>query len=131
VIDVAWSWGGFYGGTLQQLDFGVTLKPSRHVAVSMQAERDTVALPEGAFVTDTLTVRGDYNFTANVSWANLAQYDNQSRVAGLQSRFRWILQPGNDLFLTINRGWRRTLDDGRLEPVFDRASAKFQYTIRL
>ena len=53
-----------------------------------------------------------------------------SKVAGLQSRFRWILQPGNDLFLILNRGGRRTLDDSRFEPIFDRASAKLQYTMR-
>lgn len=130
VIDAALWWGGFYGGTLEQIVFGATLKPSRHVALSVQGERDAAILPEGAFQTDLLTVKADYNVTPNLSWANLAQYDNESRVVGLQSRFRWILQPGNDLFLTINRGWRRTLDEGRFVPVFDRASAKLQYTIR-
>jgi hypothetical protein len=100
------------------------------VALSVQGERDVAVLPEGAFQTDLLTVKADYNATPNLSWANLAQYDNASRVAGFQSRFRWILQPGNDLFLTINRGWRRTIDEGRFEPVFDRASAKLQYTVR-
>ena len=77
-----------------------------------------------------VTSRVDYNFTADVSWANLVQYDNESRIAGLQSRFRWILQPGNDLFLVLNRGWVRTLDDNRFEPSFDRGSAKLQYTFR-
>jgi hypothetical protein len=130
VIDMAWWWGGFYGGTLDQLEFGATLKPSRHVALSVQAERNTVALPEGLFTTDILALKADYNVTPNLSWANLAQYDNESSVAGWQSRFRWILQPGNDLFLIINRGWRRTLDESRFEPLFDRASAKLQYTFR-
>ncbi|MCU1385306.1 MAG: hypothetical protein JWL71_4003 [Acidobacteria bacterium] len=130
VIDAAVWWGGFYEGTLGQVEFGATLKPSRHVALSVQGERDVAMLPEGAFQTDLLTVKADYNVTPNLSWANLAQYDNESRVLGLQSRFRWILQPGNDLFLTINRGWHRTLDEGRFEPVFDRASAKLQYTTR-
>ena len=130
VVDAAWWWGGFYGGTLQQLEFGATLKPSRYVALSVQAGRNSVALPEGSFQTDILTLKADYNLTPNLSWANLAQYDNESRVAGLQSRFRWILQPGNDLFLIINRGWRRTLDESRFEPLFDRASAKLQYTVR-
>ena len=32
----------------------------------------------------------------------------------VQSRFRWILQPGNDLFLVLNRGWFRTFDGGRI-----------------
>jgi hypothetical protein len=87
-------------------------------------------LPEGLFVTQILTVRADYNVTPNLSWANLMQYDNESRVAGLQSRFRWILQPGNDLFLVLNRGWQRSLTDDRFEQLFDRASAKLQYTFR-
>jgi hypothetical protein len=130
VIDAAWWWGGFYGGTLDQLEFGATLKPSRHLALSLQAERNTIELPQGFFNTDILTLKVDYNATPNLSWANLAQYDNESRVAGLQSRFRWILQPGNDLFLILNRGWLRTLDESRFEPLFDRASAKLQYTVR-
>lgn len=130
VIDAAVWWGGFYGGTLEQIELGATLKPSRHVALSVQGGRNIVALPEGSFRTDVLTVKADWNVTANLSWANLAQYDSESRLAGLQSRFRWILQPGNDLFLIVNRGWRRPLDESGFEPVFDRASAKLQYTVR-
>jgi hypothetical protein len=108
----------------------VTVKPNTHVAISAQAERNDVTLPEGRFFTEILTIRADYNFTPNISWANLTQYDNESRVAGWQSRFRWILRPGNDLFLVVNRGWFRTFDDGRFEPRFDRESAKLQYTFR-
>src|SRR3954468_22317852 len=130
VIDTALWWGGFYAGTLEQIELGVTFKPSRHVALSGQAERDIGRLPSGSFQTDLLTLKADYNVTANVSWANLCQYDNDSRVAGLQSRFRWILQPGNDLFVIVNRGWRRALDGNGFEPIFDRASAKLQYTVR-
>jgi len=130
VVDAAWWWGGFYGGTLRQLELGVTVKPNTHVAVSAQAERNDVTLPEGRFFTEILTIRADYNFTPNVSWANLTQYDNESRIAGWQSRFRWILRPGNDLFLVVNRGWFRTFDDGRFQPRFDRESAKLQYTFR-
>jgi hypothetical protein len=29
-----------------------------------------------------------------------------------------------------NRGWQRTLDDDRFEPIAERASAKLQYTVR-
>jgi hypothetical protein len=130
VIDTALGWGGFYGGTLEQIEFGATLKASRYLALSVQADRNTVTLPEGSFNTNVLTLRADYNLTPNLSWANLAQYDNESMIAGLQSRFRWILQPGNDLFLVLNRGWLRTLDESRFEPLFDRASAKLQYTVR-
>ena len=130
VVDAALWWGGFYAGNRRQLELGLTLKPNTHVALSLRTERNDVSLPEGSFFTQIVTVRADYNFTPNVSWANLAQYDNESRIAGLQSRLRWILQPGNDLFLVLNRGWHRTLDDNRFEPSFDRGSAKLQYTFR-
>jgi len=130
VVDAALWWGGFYGGTRRQVELGVTLKPNTHLALSAQTERNDVVLPQGTFYTQVVTARADYSFTADVSWANLVQYDNQSRVAGFQSRFRWILQPGNDLFVVLNRGWVRSLDDRRFEPAFDRGSAKLQYTFR-
>jgi len=130
VVDAALWWGGFYAGNRRQLELGLTLKPNTHVALSLRTERNDVSLPEGSFFTQIVTVRADYNFTPNVSWANLAQYDNESQIAGLQSRFRWILRPGNDLFIVLNRGWHQTLDDDRFEPSFDRGSAKLQYTFR-
>jgi hypothetical protein len=64
-----------------------------------------------------------------VSWSNLVQYDNQSRELGGQSRFHWILEPGRDLFIVLNRGWIRT-PSGVFLPNFDSASAKLQYTVR-
>jgi hypothetical protein len=34
-----------------------------------------------------------------VSLANNVQYDSDSRVLGWQVRFRWILTPGNDIYV--------------------------------
>ena len=58
------------------------------------------------------------------------QYDSESRLLGAQSRFRWILRPGNDLFLVVNRGWEKRAVDGNYIPTFDQGSAKLQYTFR-
>jgi len=129
VIDVAYWWGGFYDGTRKQTGLGVTLKPNPHVAIALRGDRNDITLREGRFYTQVLTARADYNFTPNVSWQNLEQYDNETRLLSFQSRFRWILRPGNDLFLVVNRGWERRLD-GAFESMFDRASSKLQYTFR-
>jgi hypothetical protein len=129
VIDFAYWWGGFYDGTRKQSGVGVTLKPNAHVAVAVRADRNDIALREGRFYTQVVTTRGDYNFTPNVSWQNLQQYDNESRLLSFQSRFRWILKPGSDLFVVLNRGWFKTFD-GPLESAFDRTSSKLQYTLR-
>ena len=36
------------------------------------------------------------------------QTDTQSVVAGWQSRFRWILRPGNDLYVVSTHNWLNT-----------------------
>jgi len=131
VVQLEYSWGGFYSGTLRQMQLGLTLKPSTHVAASIEIERNDITLREGSFQTQVVGVRADYNFSTDVSWANLVQYDNESRLMGVQSRFRWILRPGNDIFIVVNRGWYRRALDGRYLPEFDKGSLKLQYTFRL
>lgn len=130
VVDAALWYGGFYNGTRRQTELGLTLKPTTHVAVALQAERNDVTLTQGRFYTQILSGRVDYNVSPNVSWQNLTQYDTESRLLGIQSRFRWILKPGNDIFVVINRGWMHDLR-GRYLPAFDRAAVKLQYTVRL
>jgi len=129
VVDLTYWWGGFYDGTRKQTGFGVTLKPNAHLALALRLDRNDIDLREGRFYTQVLTVRGDYNFTPNVSWQNLEQFDNESKVLSFQSRFRWILKPGNDLFFVVNRGWVENFD-GRFDALFDRTSSKLQYTFR-
>ncbi|MGE5244502.1 MAG: DUF5916 domain-containing protein [Betaproteobacteria bacterium] len=129
VIDLTYWWGGFYDGTRKETTVGLTLKPTAHLSVALQADRNDITLLEGHFQTELLTARGDYNFSPNVSWQNLVQYDNETRLMSAQSRFRWILKPGNDLFLVLNRGWVKTFD-GSFESTFDRASSKLQYIFR-
>jgi hypothetical protein len=129
VIDVAYWWGGTYDGTRRQTGLGLTLKPSAHLSFAVRDDRNEFSLREGRFVADVWSARADANFTPNVSWQELVQYDNESRLLGVQSRFRWIVKPGNDVFLVINRGWVKAFDDS-FEPTFDRASAKLQYTFR-
>jgi hypothetical protein len=130
-VEVQVSWGEFYTGTRRDMELGVIFKPSTHVFASVQYERNDVSLKEGEFTAQVFTVRADYNFSPNVSWANLLQYDTESRILGVQSRFRWILKPGSDLFLVLNRGWYRQEWDNRYVRAFDKGSVKLQYTFRL
>jgi Domain of unknown function (DUF5916) len=130
VVDFAFRYGGFYGGRLRQFQPALTLKPNMHLALVFQMERDEASLPQGNFVTQLFSGRLNYNFSPNVTWSNLAQYDSESRLLGFQSRFRWIVRPGNDLFLVIGRGWFRR-QDGEYVPSFDKGSAKLQYTLRM
>jgi hypothetical protein len=131
VVQGELAWGGFYSGTRREASIELELKPNTHVAFAVEITRNSVSLREGSFPAQVVTVRANYNFSPDVSWANLVQYDNESRIMGVQSRFRWILRPGNDIFFVINRGWYRRELDGRYLPNFDKGSLKLQYTFRL
>lgn len=130
VVESEIAWGGFYDGSIRQVEAGLDLKPSPHLAFGVEFERSAVSLAAGDFSTTVLGVKGDYAFSPNVSWANLVQYDSESRELGVQSRFRWILKPGNDLFFVLNRGWVRDLSGG-YHRSFEKAAVKLQYTVRL
>jgi hypothetical protein len=131
VLQADCSWGEFYTGTRRDVELGVTVKPNTHIYVSLEYERNDVSLAEGDFSVHVVTLKADYNFSPNVSWANLLQYDSESRILGVQSRFRWILKPGSDLFVVINRGWYRSEWDNRYTRSYDKGSVKLQYTFRL
>jgi hypothetical protein len=130
VVDLAYHYGGFYDGTLRQVETALTLKPSPHLYVQLAFESNDASLREGPFRTRIYAAKVDYNFSPNVTWANLVQYDSESRLLGAQSRFRWTLQPGNDVFVVFNRGWERLETSGELLPTYDRGSLKVQYTLR-
>jgi hypothetical protein len=60
---------------------------------------------------------------------NNLQYDSVSDVLGWQVRFRWILRPGNDLYLVYMHNWQDNALTGF--GTFDRrAATKLSYTHR-
>jgi hypothetical protein len=122
-------WGSFYDGDLTRVEGRLDLKPSAHVVVGARGEWSRGALPAGRFTAKVLAGRLDLNFSPNLGWSNLVQYDTDSRELGAQSRLRWRIRPGSDLFVVFNRGWIRE-DDGTYRPYFDRGSAKLQHTFR-
>jgi hypothetical protein len=129
VIEAEASNGGFYTGTMNQISASLMLKPSSHLAVGVQLERSDVSLAEGDFVAKVFSTRIDLAASTNITWSNQVQYDTDSKVLGFQSRFRWILKPGNDVFFIVGRGWNH--ETGSYVSTFHSTSAKLQYTFRM
>jgi len=129
VGEAAVRWGSFYDGDLTRVEGRLSLKPSAHLLVGLEGEWGRGELPGGRFTTKVLAGRLELNFSPNLGWSNLVQYDSDSRELGFQSRLRWRLRPGSDLFVVFNRGWVHE-PDGTYRPYFDRGSAKVQHTFR-
>jgi hypothetical protein len=73
--------------------------------------------------------RGDVDkqFNPFVSLANSLQFDTVTRQLGWQSRFRWIIRPGNDVFFVYYHNWS---DLSTFHTLDRRASLKITTTIR-
>jgi len=102
--------------------------PLRH---QLQHGSDICPAERRSFVARILIWRVNYSASPFLSFSNLIQYDNESRNLGWQSRMRWILRPGNDLFLVFSQGWIQDAPGGfRFRADESKVSTKFQYTFR-
>ena len=120
--------GTFYSGHRRDLSASVTVRPRPGVLATLTAEKNRVELPGTRFTTTILRAVVNTQFGPFMSLANNVQYDSDSRMAGWQVRFRWILTPGNDIYFVTLNNW---LDDGGRYRVLDRnTSTKLVLTRR-
>ena len=121
--------GSFFSGTRQMFSGAVTWRKDRYLTASLELERNWVSLAEGDFDTSLVMARLDCAFTPFISLANFVQYDSESANIGLQSRLRWILNPGNEVFVVLNHAWQENAFD-RFESAQTRFRVKMNYTFR-
>ena len=122
--------GGFYSGSRTQQLVNLIVRARPGLIVHLGGEWNRVALPEGRFTTRLYRLVGETQFSPFMSLVNDVQFDTQSSVLGWQARYRWIVTPGNDVYIVYTHNW---LD----EPLLDRfatldrrAASKVLYTYR-
>ncbi|MCC7032828.1 MAG: carbohydrate binding family 9 domain-containing protein [Acidobacteria bacterium] len=128
-------WGTFFSGTRQEYEIGVDVRPRPGIRVNTTLEYNMLELAEGSFDTKLIRVAVDNQFTPFMYLVNNVQYDSVSRVLGWQSRFRWIVTPGNDVFVVYTQNWiddADPLDPGRngFRNLDRRTAAKVVFTKR-
>ena len=124
-------WGRFLSGHRREMVVGMGLRPRPGVTVNVNYELNDVDLSEGAFQTRLFRVIADTQFSPFMYLVNNVQYDSVSRILGWQSRFRWILKPGNDIFFVYTHNWIDPVDpSSRFTTLDRRAAAKAVYTRR-
>jgi hypothetical protein len=126
-----WWLGTYWSGRADEVELSLRYKLPPQFVVEFSTTQTFADLPEGEFTARINTLRVDYALSPFLTFLNLIQYDNASHNLGWQSRVRWTLEPGTDLFFVFSRGWlqdpaggyRFALDESRL-------SVKFQHTFR-
>jgi hypothetical protein len=126
--------GGFWSGDRFRYSVGLTFRPDPGFSFSANVERNDVDLPQGSFEVDLTRVSAAWDINPWASVSGNLQYDTQSEIVGLFARARWIIEPGNDLYVVYTNNWRNMGAS-----VFDRdfltlsrgGSVKVNYTYRL
>ena len=124
-------WGQFWSGSSEDVTARLTYKLPPWFTFTASANQTFASLPQGKFTARILTSTFHFAASPRLTFSNLVQYDNRSRNLGWQSRMRWTLKPGNDLFLSFNQGWISE-DTGslRFRTGDTKLAAKFHYTLR-
>jgi hypothetical protein len=125
-----YEFGSFYNGSRQRvaLDLNLRLRPG--VIIYTSTEWNHVDLDEGSFETRLFRIVPELQFSPWISWVNNIQYDTQSALVGWQSRFRWIMKPGNDVYVVYTHNWLDDVLQQRIHTLDRRAASKVLYTHR-
>jgi hypothetical protein len=129
---IAYTSGEFYNGTRDRTFGSFTWAPSPRFRTSTGFNLQYIDLPvpNGKFTTRIITQTFDIVFSSKLSWTNLIQYDNVSEVMGLNLRFNWIPEAGQELFFVVNHNMQDLDRDNRFHSVTSDVVAKAGYTFR-
>jgi hypothetical protein len=123
------TYGEFYDGTRLQIKPVVAWFPAPWLFFNLEYEFNDVRLPQGDFRTHLVRGRVNFQFTTDISWNTLVQYDNVSGSVGVNSRFSWIIEPGSELFLVFNQSLEED-EDGTLGTTVWEIASKLGWTFR-
>lgn len=126
--DCSYIWGNFYDGTRQDINVGVNYKVAVPLFIGAKYKLNKVNLPQGDFTARIYQVNANILFSPNVTLNNYLQYDNSSKKMGIQSRFQWIVKPGNEIIVA----WTSNLSKPLERFVMDESALRFKlkYNIR-
>jgi hypothetical protein len=110
------SWGSFFKGTRLQTEARLTWRPSSALLLEGTWTQNDIELDEldttlgdkedTDFTTRIVTARVNISFNTHWFWDNFAQYDNQTDEIRVNSRLRWLVEDGKELFLIFNPTYR-------------------------
>jgi hypothetical protein len=123
-----WWFGGFYTGTLDQIELEASWTPSPLFTFLVNAERDIGRLEQGDFDLTLVGAKVRLNLSPDLLLDSFLQYDSEDRSFGTNTRLRWIFNPRGGLFVIYNHNLREIQDRWRHDA--NELLVKLQYTFR-
>ena len=120
--------GEFFDGDRLDTAVEVQWRPSPNLLLGFFWEQNNIDLPAGEFQVQVAQARVNFLFTPDIAWTNFIQWDNVSDSLGINSRLRWIIEPGNEIFFVVNQTFD-TFDD-RFDGTSTEVTTKIGWTFR-
>ena len=98
-VSGSYVWVNFYNGIRQDFNAGVNYKIAVPLFIGIKYKQNDVVLPDGNFTARIYQMNANILFSPDITLYNYIQYDNNSKTVGIQSRFQWIVTPGNEIFI--------------------------------
>jgi len=128
---IAYEAGGFWTGNISSLQLGLTIRPLPGINLSSEYTYTKVTAENSGFNTNLFRFNFGFDFTPDISLSSNIQFDNVSEVLGTNTRFRWIITPGTDIFFVYNHNWQNNPAlNNRLFTIQQGGALKLVYTYR-
>lgn len=127
--EATYGFGDFYNGSRNDLKLQVNWKVMVPLFLGGTIIKNDVKLPDGNFTANIFQVNANILFSPDITLYNYLQYDNASNSIGWQSRFQWIIKPGNEIILA----WTSNFLKPESTFIMDESAIrlKIKYNIRL
>ncbi|MGB5498062.1 MAG: DUF5916 domain-containing protein [Maribacter sp.] len=123
--------GGFWTGNISSLVLGLTIRPAPGINLGSQYRHTKVTAENSGFDTNLFQINLGLDFTPDISLSSNIQFDDVTEVLGTNTRFRWIITPGTDIFFIYNHNWlNNPALDKRFFTIQQGAAMKVGYTYR-
>jgi hypothetical protein len=124
--------GDFYNGKQFRIEPEIQWRPNEHLNFQLRYDYNKYEFP-GAQEATTRLISFENTIAFNAKWAltTLAQYDNISEEIGINSRLRYNLSAGQDIWFVINHNMLRDpTSDNRFQSLETVSAAKIRWTFR-
>ncbi|MDB4664917.1 carbohydrate binding family 9 domain-containing protein [Verrucomicrobia bacterium] len=103
--ELSLSYGDFYLGDRWRTEAEITYYPWKRLGLGLDYAYNHINFPQGVADAHIGAGRALINFTTNLTWAHLVQYDSLSDSVGYNSRLIWEYRPGSKFFAVFNQNY--------------------------
>ena len=97
--------GDWYHGEKQTAYFRLGFDPAKWLNTSLSYSINQFELPDTEFDAQIASGNIRINFTPDMGWSHLIQYDNVSESIGYNTRFFWEFKPGKKFYVVIRQNY--------------------------